>query len=583
MLNRAHSRSLFWIAYLLLSFMQCLAAYHNQLFVDEAFYWLEGNWLAWSYAEVPGWTPWTLALSEWLLPRHEFFLRLPGLLAAMAVPWLGMAIHQKVWPTEPDRVWYTGLLLLALPVLGVVGILAIPDIWIVLFTLLAVLALVNATQSGQPLGFVCLGLVLALGINTHMRFWLIVLMAGLIVTWQYRRDKHVLKQLLGITLPLTLIGLVPVLLFNLQHDFPLLHFQLKDRHPWAFQANHFTFYAAQILLTTPWVFYLCLTSIKDSTSSANHQLIKCIRYLAIGHWLVYALLGFYSDTLRINVHWTLISYVLLLIVYNHHNKRLNLWAGITGIGANVGLLLLLLYWLHGQSPPSQLNTQISNNASGWQQLTRKTDELTEHHQLKQLVVDNFMTLAQLRFYTTKAAAPKSLSHPLNDKHGRTQQLALMDLLQPQSSDPGLLVVEHSALKLTQQIPFYQAACQQLHGMQLIDSLNHAQGMKSVLFFKTGGGKCELPPIFYTEQQGSAMNGWVLTRSDQPLEIKLAGNHHQQVDHLPTSTLGENPMFQGLSQQQYQLHHFVVNNIGQRPFQLQFSNAGVTVFSQRLYP
>ncbi|MCF6300373.1 MAG: hypothetical protein L3J52_04540, partial [Proteobacteria bacterium] len=88
------AKSFFLTTFFLISALQIWLAWHSQLFGDEAFYWLEGQFPAWSYAELPGWTAWLAAFSETALPHHYFFLRLPHLLAALSIPFLGMAISK---------------------------------------------------------------------------------------------------------------------------------------------------------------------------------------------------------------------------------------------------------------------------------------------------------------------------------------------------------------------------------------------------------------------------------------------------------------------------------------------------------
>ncbi|MGJ8664624.1 MAG: hypothetical protein ACSHWU_13285, partial [Marinicella sp.] len=133
MLSRLNFKTSFLVIYCLTASIQLYAAINNQLFGDEAFYWLESQFLDWSYAELPGWTQWLIAFSEWLLPQHELTVRLPGLMAAFAIPWLGAVIGKKITHTD-DSFWQAGLLMLSLPLLSMAGILAVPDIWLVFFT-----------------------------------------------------------------------------------------------------------------------------------------------------------------------------------------------------------------------------------------------------------------------------------------------------------------------------------------------------------------------------------------------------------------------------------------------------------------
>lgn len=569
MLKNITAKTYFLFTYTLVGSVQIYAALNQQLFGDEAFYWLEGQNLSWSYSEVPGWTPWTLAFMDWLLPQHQFFVRIPNLLAALSIPWLGILISQ-VLNAERTNCWLVGLLLMALPILGVAGTLAVPDVWLVFFSLLAVWVLLQAISSNHSYLFIILGLVLALGINVHLRFWLLILLTSGAVFWQFRSQQVVLK-LLKFTLPMMLLGFIPVLMFNLQHDFPLLTFQLKDRHPWQFQPSHFSFFLTQIVITTPWVFYLCLKNFQSgvmvNTGSSTQQILsRTLVWAATIHWLVYALLGFFSDTLRLNIHWTLVSCVLLLVTTNLSNRspRLMRWAVVTGVTANLWLLITLNYWLQEQTPQSQLSDRITHHATGWQQLAKHTDEWLIKENRQSLITDHFMSLAQLKFYSQQIKQIKTLPHPLNVKHGRDKQLQIMGLIQAESDVPQLLVVEHNALKLSEAIGFYQSTCERLNGIELVGSLDINHGLKQYHYFKTGspGGSCEIPPIVYYQFSNQLLSGWVVHDKSQPLAISLFDASKQikppYTLKLSSQPLGSNQLFKSLNPDQYQLLEFKLN-------------------------
>ncbi|HMM26583.1 MAG TPA: glycosyltransferase family 39 protein, partial [Pseudoxanthomonas mexicana] len=58
------------------------------LFVDEAFYWQEGQHLAAAYSDLPGLTAWLTRLGVELGGHHVLAVRAPFLLIAAVLPWL---------------------------------------------------------------------------------------------------------------------------------------------------------------------------------------------------------------------------------------------------------------------------------------------------------------------------------------------------------------------------------------------------------------------------------------------------------------------------------------------------------------
>ncbi len=580
MLKTNSSKALFLTTYFTFICLQIYSAFHHQLFGDEAFYWLESQNLAWSYAELPGWTQWMIALSQWLLPQHEFTIRLPGLLAAWTIPWIGMLINQRITQQPISTPWQTGLLLLALPLLAVAGILAIPDIWLIFFGMWAVFALIQCIQKQRLIWFLFLGLILACGINVHVRFWLITFIAALLFVWQFRQQKILIKRIFVFTIPVMLLGFVPVLLFNMNHDFLLLSFQLDDRHPWRFQTAHFSFFPIQLLVTSPLVFWLCLkTMLHFKSLSTIHKLLTLI---AVVHWLMYALIGFYSDNLRFNLHWTVFSYVILLTIAGSltTHEKLRKWSVYTGIFSTLSVLIALIYALHIAQPISNFNAQLTDTYRGWNELAKKTDLLLQNDDYEMVVTDSFMTLAELEFYLKKAPLITSLSHPSNRKHGREQQLDIMNYLQKNTKQKGLLIVEHNSLKLSQMIPFYTAACDSLNGIQLTDTLDYKHGVKTFYFFETGQGQCHLPPISYIDNTELQLNGWVLLPQHQTVQLSIKQNSAMMPLQTEVTSIGDNPLFSDLHQQDHRLWQFKSTDIKKGHVQLVITYPQLAIYLPR---
>jgi 4-amino-4-deoxy-L-arabinose transferase-like glycosyltransferase len=583
MLTATQSRTWFWFLFGLLTAAQWLMAFQQQLFGDEAFYWLESRHLAWSYTELPGWTQWMVALSDRWLPHQPFFLRLPSLLAAMCLPFIVMGIARRLFTGEST--YQVGLLMLCLPLLSLAGVLAIPDIWVLFFGVLAVWLLVRSILSSDKHWYVWLGLVLALGINVHLRFWLVILLAGMLTLWCYRNDRPTISRLTGITLPLMCLGFLPVLWFNLQHDFVMFGFQLGDRHPWTFQPAHFAFFLVQLLVTTPLVFMLCLRLIGPSLR--HSQLVRLLAWLAISHWLFYALSGFITDNLRFNWHWPLLSYVWLLIltpvVSSRHPAFIRMTI-ISGFVLNIGWLMLIQAWGQDEWQPRSFGRTFTANNTGWEQLASHTHELAEQLQVNEVITDHFMTFSTLSYYAGEGLQLSVLpNHPLNQKHGRQAQLAIMGYPNLANQPGQLLVVEHTALSLEQHIPFYLNLCATHGGIRLVDQLSIRQGLKSYYYFISGEQLCELPPIHYLERQGDQLTGWLVSR-DLPTQPQLLTPAGPQPVNLQPVELGSNPMFNELPKGEYQrLRIEPLPLTNGYPVQLSFNYQQIPILSDLIWP
>src|SRR5690606_10160167 len=145
------------------------------LFGDEAWYWLESQHLAWAYSDLPGLTAWLIRIGVDVAGPTAFGVRWPFLALAMAVPWLLRAAARELVPERADEV---GVLALLLPLLGALGLLALPDVPLSFATALALLAMLRLYRrvEARALGLLACGL--ALGATSHYRFALLAAAGG---------------------------------------------------------------------------------------------------------------------------------------------------------------------------------------------------------------------------------------------------------------------------------------------------------------------------------------------------------------------------------------------------------------------
>src|SRR5690606_39678849 len=121
----ANARRLFWGLFAVVFAIKLLVAARLPLFVDEAFYWLEGQHLAPAYSDLPGLTAWLARLGVTLGGDTALGLRMPFLLIAALVPWLTMRITAREYGEVYG--WQAGCFALLLPLAGTLGLLALPD------------------------------------------------------------------------------------------------------------------------------------------------------------------------------------------------------------------------------------------------------------------------------------------------------------------------------------------------------------------------------------------------------------------------------------------------------------------------
>ncbi len=286
-----------------------LLAARLPLFVDEAFYWQEGMHPAWAYSDLPALTAWLARLGTAIGGEHPLALRMPFLLLSALLPWLVQRIAAREFGQAAG--WQAGSYAMLLPLAGTLGLMALPDVPMVLATLLCMDAgtrLLRGVTAGAALE---LALGLAIGALCHYRFIAVIGVGALALMLlpagrQVLRDPRVI-----VALAFGVVAWIPLLGWNYFNAEAGLRFQLLDRHPWAFHADGAWFLLEQALLVTPLLFAALLLAAwrQWRGGSTVTRYFALLGALMIGGFFV---LGFFADTERVSFHWPLPGWFALL-------------------------------------------------------------------------------------------------------------------------------------------------------------------------------------------------------------------------------------------------------------------------------
>jgi 4-amino-4-deoxy-L-arabinose transferase-like glycosyltransferase len=208
LLQRLASRWLWPLAGLIIA-VKALFAVRLELYSDEIFYWLESTRPALAYSDLPFMSALFAGLGAAAFGR--FSLRsahslLPhGLQPACRALLDALPLVGKIEARE------AALLSLCLPLASSLGLLAVPDVPLVFFGLLAIGFFTRARTSNATILWVATGVVVALGLATHYRFSLFPAGAILLLLWD-TQSRHLWRN------PRTLlafvvaaVGLMPVI------------------------------------------------------------------------------------------------------------------------------------------------------------------------------------------------------------------------------------------------------------------------------------------------------------------------------------------------------------------------------------
>jgi len=508
--------------------LKCVLALHLPLFVDEAFYWQESRHPAWAYSDLPGLTAALVRLGEAVLGHGLFGVRWPFLLIAAWLPWHVVAIaRREAGDASTAFAWQAGSLAVLLPLLGTLGVLALPDVPLALATVLCLDAGARLLRGVRWSAITMLAAGLVIGGLTHYRF-VAVIGVGFLALLSLPDGRRALRDLrVWLALAIGALAWWPLLQWNLANADAGLRFQLVDRHPWAFHPDGVQFVAVQAFFVTPLLLWALLrggwSGLRSGTAGA--------RYLATAGLLVLAgffALGFFADSERVSFHWPLPAWLALLPLAPAVLARWTAFARrATWTLAAFGLAVALGYYFVAATPPLRAKLAGGNaypaNFAGWNELAAAVAaRRAAMPPGTTLLADDFKIGAELGFLLDDPRVPV-LDHPLNAHHGRAPQLALWGLHRDgralRETAPQLLVVGATHVELRQQLAHWHSLCERVGPLPPPTVLNVDGGRKRYLLFALTGpratGPCVAPAMAWVDapEAGAAvprrftMTGW----------------------------------------------------------------------------
>ncbi len=489
---------------------KCVLAARLPLFVDEAFYWQEGQHAAWAYSDLPALTAWLTRFGVELGGHSLLGLRWPFLLVAALLPWWIVKIARR--EVGADYAWHAGMLALLLPLLGTLGVLALPDLPLALATVLCLDAGSRLMRGASWTAAGVLAVGLAIGGLSHYRF-IAVIGVGFVVMLMLPEGRRALRDVrVWLAVVVGALAWLPLLLWNLDNADAGLRFQLVDRHPWAFHFDGLQFVVVQALLVTPLLLFAMLRAgfaQRDAAHPAG------MRYLAWSGLLVFCgffVLGFFADSERVSFHWPLPAYLGLLplvpLILSRWSTSLQ---RATWVLAALGLVAGLGYYAAVSSPALRERAAASkwypSNFAGWDVLAREVEAMRARMPSgTRLLADNFKIGAELGFALDDPDIPV-LDHPLNQHHGRAPQLALWELQYDRHADrndmPILLVVGATDVSFRQQLQRYHDLCAMVGPLPPPTVLNIDRGRQRFLLFallpsRDREGECAAPAMAWID-------------------------------------------------------------------------------------
>jgi hypothetical protein len=499
----ARLRTVFWTVWALLLAVKIILASTLAPFGDEAWYWQESRHLDWAFSDLPPATAALIRFGEMILGHGVLAMRAPFLLLGSLVPLILVRTSVRLFGARAG--WFTGLLALAMPLLGTLGLSALPDVPLTLCAALALDLLERVVRTKSLRDWCLLGLALAGAWLSHYRAAMLLLTGLAFLLLTPRGRSLWTDRGLWLAIAIALIGLVPLLIFNETHGWVALGFQLVERNPWSFHADGLLQPIEQAIVCTPlfyllllWTMWTCARRVRDGAPWDVLAICSAVPILA---WFA---LGCFADDTRLRLHWPAQGYLPLLIavppllaaaaVGAQAWRRVSVTATFALLAT--GCALTVVYFAAAAVPGAATSLArfkaFPEHWVGWNESAAQARRLLEQAQFRDatLVADNFMLAAELDFAFDGTRPVYALGHPLNTKHGRAPQLALWlrdeTALAALGQHPLLLAVEPTARRERERAAWLAQVCARLDAPKLVDHLELYAGRKRYLFLSAEG-------------------------------------------------------------------------------------------------
>lgn len=368
------------------------------LMPQDAYYYLYGQNLSFSYFDHPGMIGYQLRVFTDIFGKSIFVLKLSDFSITSLTIYSFYKLSCYFLPKEKQT--YALVLLTSTLFISILSINSTPDVPLLLFWTLSILFLYKAIFLQKKWYWIWAGI--AMGLSFNSKYTALLLQIGLLCFLLFSKSyrKLLLSPLLWLSLLISVIVMFPVWWWNYQNDFASFAFQGTNRSDSISKLNFNTgFFVGgfllQAFLVIPVVFGILLTF----TFKYGKRVVLKFKFppsktLFLLAFFIPTFVGFLALTpiYWVKMNWLMPAYITGIIIASMFiSKKLLKWQ----LGISVVLHLLLAIQIVFYAFP----IKSDDTWVGWKELANEIKKIqTQHKNTFVFSDDKYKTSACLNFY-----------------------------------------------------------------------------------------------------------------------------------------------------------------------------------------
>lgn len=340
---------------------------------DESYYWVWSRRLEISYYDHPPMIAYMIRLFTSIFGNNLIATRLPAVLSITITSIYIYKIINYLYQ-DKNKAFLGVALFNIIPVYAVLSFMPLPDLPLILFYTISLYYFIRVIYEKKPQLWYIIGITIGLGLLSKYNMFLVY--PGIFFFLIYHKNERFWfkKKELYISFFLSLLFLLPVVVWNIQHNWASFAFHLYGRHqrgggpsikPHLFLA----FMLAQFIIFSPVLFTRLF---KVIPANLNKKDVKLLFFYGAPVFFIFMLASFFTKS---QIHWTATAYIPFLIILVRYTNWNKFWRYI-GIGA--AILLTLFLYTQSFYPVVKINppeADVTTDMHGWDKVGREVDKL----------------------------------------------------------------------------------------------------------------------------------------------------------------------------------------------------------------